>query len=355
MKAVLFSEEGKSNIVELQDPKINNDEILLKINTCAICGTDIKLEQGISTKFDKYGNERRMQFPMITGHELAGTIVEVGKNISKYIIGDRVNVTPNLPCGRCFYCQTGHHDICDDEKDISYNYNGAFAEYMIIPERAIWLDAINKLSDKVATEEAALVEPVAISINSQHISDVKLGDVVLIVGAGPLGCIGIQLAKINGTKKVIIAEKSKERFEFSKKFNADVYINTDKEDLLERVLDETEGLGVDKIILCCGSHDIQEKSLLMIKKRGIINFFASLPKDNPYIKANSNLIHYKEIILTGTYNSTPLQNKLAYNLIEKGIINVKNLITHRFNLDDYYKAIEIAKNGEGMQVIININ
>ena len=284
MKAVLFLEEGQSKIVELESPKINNDEILLKINTCAICGTDIKLEQGISTKFDKYGNERKMQFPMITGHELAGTIVEVGKNISKYSINDRVNITPNLPCGKCYYCQTGHHDICDDEKDISYDYNGAFAEYMVVPERAVWLDAINKLSENVTFEEAALVEPVAISINSQYISNVTLGDTILIVGAGPLGCINIQLAKTNGAKKIIIAQRSDERFEFSKRFNADVYINTRKENLLERVLDETKGLGVDKIILCCGSSEMQEQSLHMIKKRGVINLFASLPEDNFTLK-----------------------------------------------------------------------
>ena len=119
MKAVLFLRENKSEIVEVEKPKINNDEMLLKVNTCAICGTDIKLENGESTKFDKYGNERKMQFPMITGHELAGTIVEIGKNVSGYRIGDRVNITPNLPCGRCHYCQIGYHNICDYEKDIS--------------------------------------------------------------------------------------------------------------------------------------------------------------------------------------------------------------------------------------------
>ena len=165
----------------------------------------------------------------------------------------------------------------------------------------------------------------------------------------------MQLAKISGAKKVIVAQRSKYRFDFSKKFNADVFINTNEEDLLERVLEETDGLGVDKLILCCSSNKIQEKSLQLVKKRGIINFFASLPKDNPFIKINSNLIHYKEIILTGTYNSTPLQNKIAYNLIEKGIINVKDLVTHMFNLDDYYKAINTAKKGEGMQVVIQVS
>jgi L-iditol 2-dehydrogenase len=354
MKSVLFLRKGKSIITEVEDPKIDDDEILLKINSCAICGTDIKLEEGISTKFDKYGNERKMQYPRITGHELSGTVIEVGKNISKYKVNDRLNVTPNLPCGKCYYCQIGNQNICDYEKDISYDYDGAFAEYMVIPKRAITLDAINKISETVTFEEAALTEPVALSINSQQVSNVSLGDVVLILGLGPLGCIAIQLARINGAKKIIAVQRSKERFEFAKRFGADVYINTIEEDLVDRVLEETEGLGVDKIIVCCSSSDLQEKSLYIIKKRGVINFFASLPKDNPFIKINSNLIHYKEIIITGTYNSTPLQNKLAYNLIERRKINVKDLITHKFSLDDYYKAIDTAKKGEGMQVVINI-
>jgi len=354
MKAVVFLKEGKSNILEVKVPKINKNEMLLKVSSCGICGTDIKLEAGRSGKIDKKGKKRSMNYPMIIGHEFSGTIVEIGDNVSGYKIGDRVNVMPNLPCGKCYYCQIGHHELCDDEKVIGYDYNGAFAEYVVIPERAIRLNGINKLSDKVTFEEATLIEPVAVSINCQYLSNVSLGDVVLFIGAGPIGCIGIRLAKINGAKKVIVAEISEYRLEFAKKFDVDICINSTQEDIVKRVLDETDGKGVDKIIICCSSGEMFEKSLLMIKKMGEINFFASMPKNNSYITLDANLVHYKEVKITGTYNSTPLQNNLAYKLIERRAIDVKKLITHRFSLSDYYKAIDTAKSGEGMKVIVNI-
>jgi L-iditol 2-dehydrogenase len=354
MKAVVFKEEGKSNLLDVEIPEINENQILLKVNSCGICGSDLKFEEGTSVKIDKEGKKRSMEYPMITGHEFSGTVVEVGENVSGYKIGDRLNIIPNLPCGQCYYCQIGHHEMCDNEKVFGYDYNGAFAEYLAVPERAIRLNAINKLSDNVSSEEATFAEPIAVSINCQNRSEIKPGDTVLIVGAGPIGCINIQLAKFNGAKKIIAVEISDKRLEFAERFGADVLINPQRGDVVENVRKETGGNGADKIILCCGSHEMQEKSVQMTNKLGIINYFASLSHFKPDITINANLIHYREIIVTGTHNSTPLQNKLAYDLIERGVINVKDLITDRFALDDYYKGIETAKSGKGMKVIINI-
>jgi len=353
MKAVVFTKEGSSQIKEVKTPGISSDQALIKVGACAVCGTDIKLESGHSSKLNKQGKGRKMDYPMISGHELSGEIVQIGKDVSGYKIGDRVNVVPNLSCGKCHYCQIGRHELCDDEKVIGFDYCGAFAEYMAVPERAIRLGCVNKLSDNISFEEGALVEPVAVSINCQHLSGIGLNDTVLIIGAGPLGCINIELAKINGVKKVILAQRSKFRLEFAKKFGADAYISTSEEDIIERVLEETDGEGADKIILCCSSDEMFGKSLNMIRKMGGINFFASLPKTDPFVRLDCNLIHYREIKITGTYNSTPLQNRIAYELIEKGSINAKELITHKFSLNDYYEAINIAKSGEAMKVMVN--
>ena len=353
MKAVVFTKEGNSEIKEVEIPKISSDQVLLKVGACAVCGTDIKLESGRSSKLDKHGKGRKMNYPMISGHELSGEIVKIGKDISGYKTGDRVNVMPNLSCGKCYYCQIGRHELCDDEKVIGFDYNGAFAEYMLIPDRAIRLGCVNKLSDNITFEEGALIEPVGVSINCQYLSNIGLNDTVLIIGAGPLGCINVELAKINGAKKVILAQRSKFRLEFAKKFMADVYISTTEEDITERVLEETNGEGPDKIILCCSSDEMFGKSLDMARKMGTINFFASLSKDNPFVNLDCNLIHYREIKITGTYNSTPLQNRIASELIEKGAINVKELITHKFDLNDYYNAINTAKSGEAMKVMVN--
>lgn len=343
MKIAFLKDVGKLEIKDIAKLSCPDDSILIKVKACAICGTDLKVY--------KYGH-RLIRFPRIPGHELAGIVVERGSEIKGYKEGDRVTVAPAVPCGECFYCRHGIQGMCDNLTAIGYHYDGGFAEYMVIPPLAIKNDCVNIIPDNLTFEEAALTEPLAAIINCQEISTVRLGDTVVIIGAGPLGCLHTEIAKTNGASKVIMIEVSSKRLEQSRISGADIFVNGAEEGSVERVLKETENRGADVIIIACSSGSAQEDALKMVCKRGHINFFGSLPKDKSIIRFDSNIVHYKECIISGTHGSTPQQNQLALSLLSKGKISIKKYITHHLPLDEILNGFGIVEKGEGMKVII---
>ena len=344
MKAAVLYDIEKLKIENIPVPKISDKEILIRIKACTICGTDVRIYH--------YGH-KNISFPRITGHELAGEIVEVGKKVKDYKEGQKVTVAPHIPCGKCYYCQRGMQSMCLNFKAIAYHFDGGFAEFMRVPEIAIKGGCVNLIPDNLSFEEAALAEPLACAINGQELSGTKLADTVAVIGAGPLGCMHIQLARVKGAKKVILLETSFSRTEFARNFvMPDVLINPSRENAIEKIREETEGRGADKVIVACSNARAQEESLKMVSPRGVVNFFGGLPKNNPYIKFDSNLVHYKEFYVVGTHGSAPHHNRLALDLISQGKIKVKELITHKLPLEKIIEGLNLAQSGKAMKVAI---
>jgi L-iditol 2-dehydrogenase len=353
LKALLFTDSGKSDINEVEKPVISDSELLVKVKSCAVCGTDIKLDKGSSTKLTKQGI-KSMGFPRITGHEVSGVIEEKGKKVEGFKVGDRVNVTPVIPCMGCDFCKIGRYEMCDNKVIFGFDIDGGFAEYIKIPGIALKAGCINTITSKLSFEEATFVEPLAVVLNSQERSRVKTGDSVLIIGAGPIGILHIQAARYNNASKIIVAEVFEERLNFAKNFGPDVLINSKNENLVETILDMTQGAGVDVIMICASVKSIFTESLKIARKLGRINYFAGLPKDDSLISVDANLLHYNEIELTGTSDSTPLQSKKAIELLSSGKIRVRDLITHKYKLEKYFEGLDAAKSGKAMKVVINI-
>ncbi len=343
MKAAVLEEIGKLVVKDMEEPKCSPDSIVIKIQACAVCGTDVKVY---------HHGHKHIRPPRITGHELAGVITEVGKDVKDFKEGDRVAVAPAIPCGECRYCRKGIQSMCDNLKAIGYHYDGGFAEYMMVPLVAIRNGCVNRLQDSLSFEEAAIAEPLACCINGQELSGVKLGDTVVVIGAGPVGCFHIQLAKSVGAAKTFLIDISKSRLKMAKVAEADIYIDGSSEDPIGRVMDETNGRGAEVVITACSSGKAQEQGLGMVAKRGNINFFGGLPKDNPYIRFNSNLVHYGEFSVVGTHGSSPRHNRLALDLIATGKIRAKEIITHHLSIDETLRGIEITEKAEGLKVII---
>lgn len=343
MKAAVLEEVGKLVIKEVEFPRVDTRGLLVKVESCAICGTDVKVYH--------YGH-RLIHPPRITGHEVAGTIVEVGKEVKGYKVGDRVAVAPAVPCGQCYYCRRGIQSMCDNLTAIGYHYDGGFAEYMAVPPRAVENACVNFIPANITPDEAALAEPLACALNGQELSGVKLGNVVMIIGAGPMGCLHADLAKVNGATKVIISEISPARLGLSKISQADIFINSQEEDPIKRVMVETEGRGADVVIVACSSGLAQEQALQMVAKRGNVNFFGGLPKDHSIIRFDSNLLHYREFAVVGTHGSAPRHNRLALDLIGSGKINAKKYITHRLRLEKLLEGLAMVERGEGLKIII---
>lgn len=344
MKAAVLKEVGKLEIKDVETPECPPDGLLIKVAACAVCGTDVKVY---------HHGHRLIVPPRITGHEVAGTIVELGEEARGYHVSRRVAVAPAVPCGQCYYCYRGIQGMCENLTAIGYHYDGGFAEYMAVPGVAARNGCVNSVPPGVSFEEAALAEPLACCINAQELMDVGLSDVVLIMGAGPIGCLNAGLAKARGAARVILTDIKKERLKLAEKVaGADLYLNMTGDELKERVFAETERRGADKVIVACSSAKAQEESLGLVAKRGMVDFFGGLPKDEPYIKFNSNLLHYREFFVVGNHGSAPRHNALALGLIAAGKIKVKDLITHRFNISDTLKGIEVTEAAEGLKVII---
>ncbi len=345
MKAAVLKGIENLEMEDISRPTPSPQEILIKVKACSICGTDIRVY---------HHGHKHMRFPRITGHELSGEIVEIGKRVEGHKLGEKVAIAPAIPCGRCHYCRRGMQSMCINLTAIGYHYDGGFAEFMVVPEDAVRNGCVNTIPSELSFEEAALAEPLACAINGQQLSQIDLGNTVVVVGAGPLGCIHLQLAKAKGASRTILVELSRERIDFAKKFAfPDIVINPSSENAIQRIKEETEGRGADRIIVSCPSGKAQEESLSMVAPRGIINFFGGLPLDNPFIKFNSNLIHYGEFYVVGTHGSAPYHNELALSLISQEKVRIKELVTHRLPLERLEEGLALAESKKGMKVLIN--
>ncbi len=351
MKALVFKGNAKSSLEEVEKPSIGELDILVKVKACAICGTDIKLDKGSSTKMTRRGI-KNMPFPRITGHEFSGIIEKTGRRVKHFKPGDRINVSPVIPCMKCVYCKKGHEEMCENKVTIGFDIDGAFAEYIKIPAIAISAGCVHKIAGGTSFEEACFAEPLAVVLSSQMRSAIKKDDSMLILGAGPIGLLQLKLAKYHGVSRIIVADISAERLEFAKTYRPDLVINNEKENLKKAVLRETGSYGPDVIMICAPSKELFTDCLKYANRTGRINYFAGLSKTNSEINLDANLIHYNQLTLTGTSDSTPAQNSRAVDLIDKDKIKVSDLITHKFKLQDYFKALDIAKSGKAIKIVI---
>lgn len=344
MKAAVLEGINKIVVKEVETPKVTDDSLLLKMRSCAVCGSDIRILH--------YGNVR-VKYPQIIGHEIAGDVIEVGSRVKRFKVGDRVAIGADVPCGECAFCRDGIGNNCMINYAMGYQFPGGFAEYLLVDPLVINFGPIHKIPDNLNYDEATLAEPLACCINGLELSWVSLGDTVVIIGAGPVGCMLAELAKVMGAKKTIITQRSKTRLEMAKTFDIDVVISATEEDVTQRVLEETDGLGADVVLTATSTLEAQEQALPLIKKRGRINLFAGLPKGTKPLVLDSNILHYKEAYLFGSHGSVPKHHRMALELLSAGRIQPKKYISHNFPLDQIIDAFQTVERREGMKIIVN--
>jgi len=337
---------GPENI-EVKDvpkPECGPGEILIKVGACAVCGTDLRIY---------YHGQKNVKPPAITGHEIAGTIEEVGDGVEGYSVGQRAVIVTPVGCGRCKFCREGMHNLCVDFKAIGYDFPGGFAEYMVVNETAVRQGNVLIAPDDLPFDEGSLIEPLSCCLNGQEYLDIQIGDVVAIFGAGPIGSMHAELARSQGATKIILVEPAESRMKMAKDRDiADCYIMPPDEDPVERVMDETDGVGADVSIVACGVHVAQQQALQATAKRGRVSFFAGLPKDKPTIEFDSNYLHYREISVFGAFASHATQYIKAMALVASRKVDARKLITKHLTLETMVEGIRGYKEGGDLKMVV---
>jgi L-iditol 2-dehydrogenase len=274
-----------------------------------------------------------------------------GSRVQGFKEGDSISICPVIPCGVCYACQRGMDNICLNRAAIGYEYDGGFQEFMKIPEVAIRQGNVFKAPPDISFEVSSLIEPLACCYNGNRRSEIKLGDTVVIIGAGPIGLMHLQLARLAGASKIIMSEPIEERRVLAKEMGADICVNPRKENLETVVMAETQSLGADATLMAIGVTDLVNEAFKITRKQGNVNLFAGFGgKGESTIEAN--IIHYNELNVTGTASSAPWHFNEAMKLVASGKINLDKLISHRFPLEEIDMALQTVMDGKGIKVII---
>jgi L-iditol 2-dehydrogenase len=280
----------------------------------------------------------------------------MGSKVKGYEAGERVVVSPIVSCGVCHFCRKGFTNLClafkETAEAFGYSYQGGFAEYMAIPAKAIRRGNLIKVPAGLSLEEAALAEPMACALNGQMVSGVGVGDHLLVVGAGPIGCMHIGLAKTLGATKVMISELRTERLAMARQFGADRYINPREEDLRAAVLEETGGVGPSVVMIAAPSKKAQEDAIELAANRARINFFGGLPKDDSVARIDSNLVHYKELSIQGTSGTTNFHINTCIELMVGGRLEAGRFISKTISLEELPAMMVEAQEGKYLKVVV---
>jgi L-iditol 2-dehydrogenase len=344
MKVVRFYAPGDVRVEEAPEPSPAPGEVRIRVRNCSTCGTDVKIFRSGHQNLDP---------PRVLGHEVAGEIVEVGSDVPGFRPGDRVQVIAAIPCGHCADCLRGRPTVCQNQESIGYQYDGGFAEYMIVPASVLAADGLNHIPEGVSFAEASVAEPLACVLNGQELARVGSGDDVVVIGSGPIGCLHVRMARARGAARVILVDLNEFRLlQASDLVKPDVSICADHDDPVAAVLAFTQGRGADVIITAAASGAAQEQALRMAARSGRISFFGGLPKDKPVISCDSNLVHYRELTIVGANGSSPAHNAQALDLIATGQVPVDDLITHRLPLTATLDAFDLVARGAAVKVTI---
>ena len=345
MLAARYHDVLDIRLEEVPVPEIGPGEVLVRSRAAAICGTDLRIFQHGHSRI--HNGEVR-----ILGHEMAGEIAQVGSSVRRLRQGMNVAVAPNFGCGGCGHCRRGDYHLCADYHAVGLTVDGGFAEFVRIPEKAVAQGALLEISPGLPFEQAALNEPLACVYNGHERCPVHPGNCVLVIGAGPIGMMHMMLARAAGASMVFAADLSAKRVEQAVRFCADDGSTAAGEKLHNWLLNHTGGRGADVVITACPSGEVQRLALELAAVHGRINFFGGLPHDREEVLLNSNLVHYKELTITGSHGCNTRHNIAALQLQTSGRVDLSPLVTHTFPLDKIEEAFQAAGSGAGLKIVV---
>jgi L-iditol 2-dehydrogenase len=330
MKIAMYYNNNDVRIEEMPIPKINDDEFLVKIQASGICGSDVMEWYRLKTA------------PRVLGHEISGDIVEVGKNVKKYKVGDRVFISHHVPCNNCRLCKNNQHTLCKTLHSTNF-FPGGFSEYLKVPKINVKLGTF-LIPKEMSYEEGVFIEPLACVLRGFRIAEIKPEQSVLIIGSGIAGLLQIKAAKAMGARKIFATDINEYRLKIAKKFGADVAINA-KENVTKIVKDNNDGMLADFVILCAGFPSAVNQTFESVTPGGTILFFA-MTKPGVEIPFNLFDIWNKQVKIFSTYAGAPKDIVEAIEFIRSKKIEVIDMISHRLPLSEAGKGFQLVVKGQ---------
>jgi L-iditol 2-dehydrogenase len=344
VRAARFHAPGDIRVEDVPEPVVGPGEVRLRVRNCSTCGTDVKIFRS---------GHPNLSPPRVLGHEVAGEVDQLGDGVTGWALGDRVQVIAAIPDGSCPQCRRGRPSVCANQESMGYQYDGGFAAHLTVPAKVLAVDGLNRIPDGIGFAEASVAEPLACVLNGQELAGVGAGDTVVVVGAGPIGCLHVRLARSRGTDRVVLVELNRARLDAAAAVvGPDAAICAAESDPVDEVLKLTDGQGADVIFTAAAAKSAQEQALLMAARSGRVSLFGGLPKDDPVIAFDSNLVHYQELTVVGANGSSPAHNARALELIATGAVPVADLITHRLPLERVLDGLDLVARGEAIKVTI---
>lgn len=341
MKALVKYQSGVGNVEvrDLEEPRCHEDQVKIEVGYCGICGTDLHVYH------DTFPNYP----PVIMGHEFAGTVVEVGKNVHHVEAGDRVTVLPAsaVTCGTCLYCRTGQFMFCPQRRGMGHGVNGAFTRYAVVRGHQAY-----KLPPHVTLEESALCEPFAAAIQPvMELNNIRLGDVVLISGPGPIGLMCLKLLAAEGIKTIVAGTSPDEaRCEAARSIGASVVVNVEREDLVNVVMQETGGTGVDFAFECAGAAPSARNCLAALRPLGV---YTQVGIFGEQVDFDLDTVIYRQLQVKGSMGYTVNTWERLIRILEQKKIRLGDLVTHKLPLHQWREAFDLCTQKAGIKVLLS--
>lgn len=344
MKAAIYEGKGQIPIREVSEPTLEDGDVLLEIDACCLCGTDLRTY--------RHG-DKKITPPRILGHEFCGRVVETRAADANVKVGDRVLMYIVLSCGGCRYCAMGRSNLCESRTTMAYHYDGAFAPLMKVPARAVANGQLFPLVTDIPPTQLAVAEPLGCVINSHGRLAIGVHDTVAVIGAGPIGVMHAAISRIEGAQKVWMLDTNLSRLERAAQFDIDGAIAVNPEGgHLARIEELTDGLGPSVVIVACSVASAQADALEMAGKTARVEFFGGLPKSKPTAVLNTNHLHYKEIVVSGSYSEKMSDFVASQALVQSGRFPADRIVTHTVPLERITEGFSLMESGEALKVCI---
>ncbi|CAH1649953.1 alcohol dehydrogenase catalytic domain-containing protein [Chelatococcus asaccharovorans] len=349
MRAIVCHGPEDYRVEDVSRPRPGEREMIIRIGACGVCASDCKCWSG--AKMFWGGENPWVKAPVVPGHEFFGYVDELGAGAAEHFgvaMGDRVIAEQIVPCERCRYCRSGHYWMCEVHNIFGFQREvaeGGMAEFMRIPATA----RVHRIPDGISLDDAAIIEPLACAIHTVNRADVQLDDVLVIAGAGPIGLMMVQVARLKTPKKLVVIDMVPERLELARRFGADVVINPREEDAWPIVSALTEGYGCDAYIEATGSPSGVEQGLTLIRKLGRFVEFSVFGA--PATVDWSIIGDRKELDVRGAHLG-PYCYPIAIDLLARGLVTSQGIVTHRYGLEAWDEAIRVANSLSSIKVLM---